>query len=333
MSKPLYAIYKFDFHQAPVRSLFALPQGVDGSKYVKIAQECFDSLFDESSVNIIKPNDKDESVRLPNDILAKSGRIYYWRVNNSQLKDYWKRSGKDSSGIDNYEKREIESNPFCNVLVDNRPGCCLMAIEKSAAWGNPDKLRDVLLYNFNAMLADRFNLEMRIEARMNPTDIWDFIHERVYDHGDYIREFSFIFQNPMKINKTNAMEIKSSRLKAMVKTAEISDALKGFFKMEFDQTTGHKISPENRDMAEMVRLCGENGYDICVKFKDFKTYRINDYVKAFFPLEESDLQAFRHGSLTLEGKTRLEDWFDIVAEQTKEYTNESEVPKRRNKAC
>ena len=31
-------------------------------------------------------------------------------------------------------------------------------------------------------------------------------------------------------------------------------------------------------------------------------------------------------------KTGLEDWFDLVAKQTKNYTNESEIPKRRNKA-
>ena len=44
------------------------------------------------------------------------------------------------------------------------------------------------------------------------------------------------------------------------------------------------------------------------------------------------LQSFSLGSLNLNGKTGLEDWFDLVAKQTKNYTNESEIPKRRNKA-
>lgn len=120
-----------------------------------------------------------------------------------------------------------------------------MAIEKSAAWNSaPDKLRDMLLYNFNAKLSDLFDLEMRIEARMNPTEIWDFVHERIYEHDDYIRKVSFIFQNPKKINKTNAAEVKSSRLKAMLRTVEISDALKGFFMMEFDRNARNNISPK-----------------------------------------------------------------------------------------
>ena len=82
----------------------------------------------------------------------------------------------------------------------------------------------------------------------------------------------------------------------------------------------------------MVRLCGENGYDIIITFKEFKTYRINDYVRAYYPMTEDVLRGFRIGSLTIEGITQLEDWFNQVAEQTKDYVNESEVPKRRNKA-
>lgn len=85
-------------------------------------------------------------------------------------------------------------------------------------------------------------------------------------------------------------------------------------------------------MAEMVRLCAENGYDISILFKEFKTYRINDYVRAYYPMNDSVLQDFRAGTQTIEGKNALEDWFDIVIEHTKNYKNESEVPKRRNKA-
>lgn len=332
--KSLYAIYKYDFHKAIQGTIQAAADGIDGRKYVKVAQKCFASLFDENTIdNLAKINKKGEATRLPNDVMAKSRDIFIWRVNNSQMKEWWKRNGKDSKGIDKYERDEIESNPYCNVLIDNRPGRCLIAIEKSSAWGSkPDLLRDMLLENFNRILAEKFDLEMRIEARMNPTDIWEFVHERLFEHEDYIRKVSFVFQNPKKINKTNAMEVKSARLKAMLKTVEISDALKGFFMMEFDKNTNSKISQENKDLAEMVQLCGENGYDISITFKEYKTYRINDYVRAFYPMTHDVLQQFSIGYLTIEGKTQLENWFDKVEEETKGYINESEVPKRRNKA-
>ena len=329
----LYQIYKYDFHKATQRTIIAEAEGIDGNKHIKIAQTCFASLFDLNTIDkLAKINKKGEvKAMLPNDVLAKSNEIFIWRVNNSQLKDWWKKCGKDNKGIDKYEKEEIESNPYCHVLIDNRPGVGLMAIEKSSAWGSkPDMLRDVLLENFNRMLADFFDLEMRIEARMDPKDIWEFVHDRLFEHHDYIRKVAFTFQNPKKINKSNAMEVKSTRLKAMLKTVEISDALKGFFTMEFDKNTNSKISQTNKDMAEMVRLCGENGYDISITFKEFKTYRINDYVRAFYPLSLDVIQGFRIGTHTMNDKTELEEWFDFVYEQTKDYINESEVPKRRN---
>ena len=127
------------------------------------------------------------------------------------------------------------------------------------------------------------------------------------------------------------MEVKSARLRAMLNTVKISDAIKGFFTMEFDQSNKGKLSKKNKDLAEMIRLCGENGYDICISFKDFKTYRINDYVKAFFPMTTGMLNDFGNGMTNLDGRSRLEEWFDIVEEKTKDYVNETEVPKRRNR--
>lgn len=333
-TKALYAIYKYDFHKAQQRTIQAEADNLDGNKFVKQAQTCFASLFDQNTIDhLAKPNKKGEYTLLPNDVMAKTGDIFIWRVNNSQMKEWWRRSGKDSKGIDKYEIEERESNPYCFVLFDNRPGVGLMAIEKATAWGSrPDLVRDMLLYNLNTKLSDKFDLEMRIEARMNPKDIWEFVHERLFEHNDYIRKVSFTFQNPKKINKSDAMEVKSRRLKAMLKTVEISDALKGFFTMEFDKYTNSKISEKNKDMAEMVQLCAENGYDISITFKEYKTYRINDYVRAYYPMTLDVLERFSRNSVTINGKTELENWFDLVAEQTKEYVNESEVPTRRNKA-
>lgn len=334
-TQSLYAIYKYDFHKPIEPTIIAKADGVDGEKNLKIAQKCFASLFDQNSIDkLAKKNKKGEVLAmLPNDVLAKSRDVFIWRVNNSELKEWWKRNGKDNKGIDKYEMEKIESNPYCYVLFDNRPGVGLMAIEKSPAWQNkPDLLRDVLLENFNRYLNDIYDLEIRIEARMNPKEIWEFVHERLFEHNDYIRKIAFTFQNPKKINKSNAMEVKSGRLKSMLRTVEIADALKGFFTMEFDKNTNGKISPKNKDLAEMVSLCAENGYDISITFKEFKTYRINDYVRAYFPVSLITLEEFSINKRDFEGKTNLERWFDMVDEQTKKYLNESEVPKRRNKS-
>ena len=81
----------------------------------------------------------------------------------------------------------------------------------------------------------------------------------------------------------------------------------------------------------MVRLCADNGYDICITLKDFKTYRINDYVKAFFPMTKKMIDDFSNGQHILDGRSILEQWFDIIEEQTQDYVNEDEIPIRRDR--
>ena len=51
MKDTLYAIYKFDFHQATNRSVIAESNGVDGSKNVKFAQKCGSSDISSDSMN------------------------------------------------------------------------------------------------------------------------------------------------------------------------------------------------------------------------------------------------------------------------------------------
>ena len=64
-NKPLYAIYKYDFHRATQRTIQAAADSVDGEKNVKFAQACFASLFDQNSIdNLAKINKKGEATRL-----------------------------------------------------------------------------------------------------------------------------------------------------------------------------------------------------------------------------------------------------------------------------
>lgn len=334
-NKTLFALYKYDFHKAAEQMLEAEdePPRYVADKNVKIAQRCFASLFDQGTINnLVKSNKKGETIPLANDVLATSNGIMIWRVNNSLIRELWLREGKDQNGIDTYNEEELISMPYCHVLIDNRPGVCLMAIEKSTAWNNkPDILRNKLLENFNRILVAKFGIEMRIEARMNPVDVWNFVHDRIYVHHDYVRKVSFSFQNPKRINKTGDMDVKSERLKAMLDIAEISNALKSHFTMEYDQSTTHMVSQKNRDLAEMVHLCSRNGYDISITFNEYQTYRINDYVKTYYPMPANVLLGSATTELRLDGRTELQAWFDTIIEETKNYINESEIPRRRNK--
>ena len=76
-TRSLYAIYKYDFHKATEPTILAEADGIEGSKNVEMAQTCFASLFDKSSIDkLAKINKKGEATLLPNDVLAVSGNIY-----------------------------------------------------------------------------------------------------------------------------------------------------------------------------------------------------------------------------------------------------------------
>ena len=40
---------------------------------------------------------------------------------------------------------------------------------------------------------------------------------------------------------------------------------------------------------------------------------------------------FSNGQHILDGRSILEQWFDIIEEQTQDYVNEDEIPKRRDR--
>ncbi len=329
-----YDIYKYDFHQAE-RTIVAEANDVDSAKNLKVAQTHFDSIFDKNTIDkLAKVNSRGEATILPNDVLAKQDGIYVWRVNNSQMKKLWLTDGsRDNLGKKKYEEQEMESNPYCIVIIDNRPGHGIMAIPKSPAWGGkPDLLRDVLRANFNSILVDQCGLEMRIEARMSVREIWDFMHERIDKHHDYVKQVAFTFQNPNRINLTDDTCTKNRVINQMINTLKAQKALEGAFSMMFGKDSEADFSRQNRDLAEMVRLCAGNGYDLSITFNHYKTYRINDYVRACYPLAYDYLQNFTTGQRTLDNSFDLAHWFDDIIEETKNYINESEAPKRRNRA-
>ena len=331
----MYDIYKYDFHEAEQRTIVAEADNVDSAENLKVAQTHFDSIFDENTLDkLAKVNSKGEATVLPNDILAKQDGIYVWRVNNSQMKKLWLSDGsKDDLGKKKYEEQELESNPYCIVIIDNRPDHCIMAIPKSPAWGGkPDSLRDVLRENFNRILADRCGLEMRIEARMSVREIWDFVNERIEKYNDRVEQVSFKFQNPDRINRTDDACTKNRNINNLLNTLKSQKALEGAFAMMFGKSSEADFSRQNRDLAEMVRLCGTNGYDLSVTFHKFRTYRINDYVRACYPLNHDYLQDFTIGQRTLDDSYDLAQWLDKIIEETKGYINESEAPRKRNQS-
>lgn len=328
-NKTQYAIYKYGFHRALQRDMLAVAEGQDGEKNLPIAQKCFASLFDLNSIDNLAKTKRNGSVeRLHNDVMAKTEDVFYWRVNDHQMKEFWEMNGKDSIGKDEYMKKKVESLPPCNVLIDNRPDCCFLAIEKGTGWGQPNRVRDILLHNFNRFLSERYDIEMYIEGLYHATDIYVFCEDRRENHHDFIKKVEYIWKG----KKANPDNIRNSALKNMVKRTKTDQALRGIYAQEFNGKSGDNVSQKNKFVSEMVRLCLEDeGYDIIITWNDHPKYHIGDYVQAFQQMGNKVLTDFRIDPARLEGSTDLEEWFDNIAIKTRDFIYESQVQKRRAK--
>ncbi len=333
-----YAIYKFD--------LCSSPDSPSGEQHLKVANNCLASLFDEKTIdNLTKTSGRGDTTRLANDVMKEKDGVYVWRVNNSQMKAVWLCSGKDDGGRDAYDKQKVESTPYGYVLIDNRPEHCLMAIEKSTAWNSdPDRLCDVVRDNLNQLLNSRYGLNIVIEPRWNPLDVWDYVHERIRC-GDYVRQVAFELRNPERYSSMPRMAMRNDLLKSMLNVVQSSKAESGTCQLDYNEKSGKEITNASvcyRDISEMVELCGKEGYDLTIKFNKAGVYRTKEKLKVFYPLTVEQLESFivdrpvcadapmfSEGSLKdyqfYNGKVSLKEWFDFIERETGGHGSEKET--------
>lgn len=327
MAQLNFYIYQYDFLKTEELSLPFEEQGVDGDSNLAMAEKCFESLFDEKSIpNLVKTNSKGESTRLCNSVFKKDNDILLWQVNNNLLKGIWKPAGKDSNGNEQYEKETVESVPPCFVMIDNRPDRHLIAIEKNSAWSKTDKLRDVLLDNFNNQLKTKFGIEMQIGAMISPTEFWDFVHQKIKE-GDYLTKITLNFKNP----KDPSIENSTSKiLKSWYNIQHLSNALKSRLELTYGKNSIPDIINKSKDLSELVNVCCQNGYNLSAHFKYFGKYVANQKAKAHFTMNDNNISMFQTNARLTSDKSVLEDWFDIVNESIKDYFNESETKPQSN---
>ena len=243
-----------------------------------------------------------------------------------------------------YEKKDQEEliyHPGCYVVIDNRvgvgpdgrKGVIYMAIERTPAFENkPDKVRDLLEKSFNALLAER-EIVVEIRAQMHEGEFWDAVNEQCDQHGDHVRRVTFDFPNPKKIKTIDAPEELNERLLILSAFTSTFNAAKGSLHMEASKDEALLLDQKQEDIAQMVKLCCRNGYNIAVRFAKYGLYRFGNNIKAFGHIKEEYLKEFTTGQTILgkavENNFELVNWLDNIRISTESYTDEEPTPKTR----
>jgi hypothetical protein len=315
-----FAIYKFVFSKSPEgRSVFGNQQIYAFEK----AQEVMESMLQVGKLNIYRTKGDGDVMNYPNHVFRNLGGVTMMRVCNVKYLKRYK------------EFREIidESEPWCDVVVDNRAGICQMAIEKSNAFdGNTDKVRDLLREALERQLAE-YGIDISITAKVRTSQFWDFVNEQCDTYHDVIKKMYLEIPNPRYEGPIDSSRRLVNRMEVMSSIVAGFGAHRGIFALEGNKT--HPILPEQmtEDAAEIMTACCSNGYSIVVNFRDMGVCRNHDVMQATYNMTEKVIQDFIDGVTVMKDGSdectfELAQWLDKVREKTKDYENGKSTAKR-----
>ena len=311
-----YVIYKYLFQKvAPQELLFR----DDNGELVKLsAQQHLDQLLIGPSVLGFNKVEKDGSLTpLSNRIESKHDEIIFLRLCSRKNVTIWK----------DYEKKKEVNEPFCNIIIDNRPGIAQLAIEKCGAFGTngPDKVVDIITAFVNKAL-EPFGYEIVITRKMRTIEVWDMVAERV-KMDDPVKSVKFDFHDPRKTEAIDATDKQMQQMTMLLSLAKSMGAVSSIYQMNASQNGSLILDRTQKDIAGMVSLCTNNGWDIEIRFKNFGVYRTNTKQGATFSMPAGALSTFVNGEIQItpehpQGEFSLIEWLDHVRSITKEYDNE-----------
>lgn len=320
-----FAIYKLMFERIGQTNLLAVDDGV--SAFDK-AQELLEGML-RGSLPMSKINRKKEQVPLECEVKKKMSGITVLVVCNEKNFKYKEK----------LDDRELSYHPGCWVIIDNRPGVAQVAIERSSSSfdSKTDLVRDLLQDTLNRMF-EQYQLGVEINQKWKDGDFWDAVEEQCTVHHDRVKQVVYEFPNTNEVGPIDASSEAIAKLTLLQTIANSVNAAKGTLKLESDKEKVIRLERTQEDMAQMVRMCSQNAYDIKVKFEKYGLYRHGNNFKAFSQINASAVDEFVSGQRVMggaDGNYELIQWLDEVRVITKDYNHDEETKKkrkRRNKA-
>lgn len=314
-----FAIYKYVLIESEEKELFRK----DGPLS---PQDIFGGLLGGKKLNLYRTERDGTVVTYPNDIVCAREGVTVMRVCNVKDFTYYK----------DYKQIKEVSNPWCIIVIDNRPGVAQIAIEHSASFdGDPGKPRTLLWELFHRELSE-YGLNLEINAKMRTEGFWDTVEWQCRTRHDTVRQVVLEFPNPRTTGPIDAAGETRERLELLADYLCAFGAVRGSLRIDADKHGTLSVDKKSEDLAQMVALCGNNGYTIAVHFREMGVYRYGDHVMAMNKMQESLLADFESGQKTISpgnaaGSYALIQWLDDIREQTKNYDDAKPTPKSRKK--
>ena len=327
-----YCIYKVELKKQEVMQ-GDITEGMDTQMPdMSKAYDYFESIFDKpgkeldifqlNKANITKTKD------YPNRVLAVYDHVILFQLNNVQIKKLWKPVNPDTI-FPTYIQTQEESNPYCNVIIDNRGDECLMAIQVDhSAWSSTDKVRDVLQDNLSRMLGKK-GYDIEISTKMKPSKFWDYVNYKKRHEKVGIKRLTWDFINSKRQQASLKLR---SHIKAIDDMTDLFNGMGGQLTIFPSQKELLELNRRRVDMVNMLDLASDlnNIYFLTVTFADGEVYKCNSNLRAEIQMPETYVNNFRDNQKEAFFEFELFRWLDDVRAKTKDYLNAAQT-KRKGK--
>lgn len=213
-------------------------------------------------------------------------------------------------------RKETEvSNPFCYIIIDNRPGRAHIAIQNGAEAFRikPSKMAGILQHSINGSCLARRGWNIEIRPVRVAGGFWDAVeHKR--SAGVSVRRVTFDFPNPRRVKTPSATQEQQRYLDNVARTVVVQAAAKIRHVYEAEGRGGIELDRNEGTLRSMVSLCYTTGYSVAATFSDKQTYRSGSDMTLRLELDDGSLDNFIGGQQTLEARPALVGWLDGITE-------------------
>lgn len=298
-------------------------------------EQRFEILFGEKrgSDFTLKKFKKNDADSYPCLVLSHDANIILLRLVNEMYRDLWEEEESANVPVPKIEKKKRKTKPFCYIIIDNRPGMQLIAIQSdSTAWRNTVDVKELLqdTINWQSEVLD-YGFEVKILSKMLPSKFWEYVDYRRKKENVYIKGITFSFANYRRRPETDIKQALSSdwrRFDSLIEMINQIGGDKGELKItpsKDDALVKRKLA----DIKHMVEICAINQYCLSITFSDDVTYRCNQELRAELPLKDERIREdFEYQQGDLFRHYEIMDWLDDIKQKTDNYRDVEEFRKK-----
>ena len=325
---PIFAIYQYELKEGKSgRSLFPeLAEDPDAERRATYAtrEDYFGSFFSINKHLFLHARKKarKETEKYKCDILMHIDGVSLLTIENN----------KSKHTIENKKDVEHPHHPYCHIVVDNRKGHQLLAIERSSAFdSNTEQICKILCEGMNYKMAFA-NVEMCYKEKCkSKNEFWKTVNDIKTFFDDSVKQVRLDFnQKKAKDYKPDPCDMMGAITAMAMKMQTNSAVLFGTGANE-----DVKLDEVREDLTHIADICmKQKEYDLVVKFKKFGLYKYGADIKAQFGVDDSVISDFGQGKKEIaednpEGTFALIQWLDRINKLMVDYEDATPILQRR----